>query len=209
MMKTKLTVLVDIDNILNNFAQTFLDFYNRDNHTDFTMQDVTEYSFATSLKIPESALVTYFKNRKLLNSCEPLPDAIRYLRILNELANVYIVTAREFDQLIDIEAWFKLYYPYIESRQLIRCADKHMVKGDIRIDDHYKNLEHSNSAKILFNYPYNNTIDLTNELIYRVNNWEECFSACMLRMGYNPSDIDKYKQESCAVSDFGWNCTVR
>ena len=208
--KDKLTILVDIDNVLNNFAQLVVKFYNEDYKTNTTFEDVHEYSLENALNTTTEKLIPYFNSEELLIACEPPKGAQKYLKILNELSNIYIVTARDFKQLFNIDEWFTKWFPYIENQQLIRCRDKHLVQGDIRIDDHYDNLKASKCGKILFSYPYNANVDLTNELIYRVYNWEECFSACMLMMGYNPSTIKNYTEENNNGNgtEFNWNCRV-
>jgi len=194
--KDKLTLLVDIDNVLNNFTETVLKYYNRDFQTEYKMENIYKYSMEETLNIPFEVLYKYFSSAEVLNNCKPLKDAQKYLKILNELTNTYIVTARDWIQMVDMDNWFNTFYPYLKSEQIIRCRDKHMVQGDIRIDDHYDNLKYCKGGRILFNYPFNKDIDLTNSLIYRVNNWEECFSSCMLMMGYNPSEIKKYIERS-------------
>ena len=206
--KSKLTILVDIDNVLNDFAQKVIEYYNRDNDTTVSFNDVNEYSLENALNVTTDELIKYFNDEELLNSCVPPAGAQKYLKLLNELANIYIVTARDFKQLFNIDEWFAKWFPYIQNQQLIRCRDKHLVQGDIRIDDHYDNLKASKCGKILFSYPYNANVDLTNELIYRVYNWEECFSACMLMMGYSPTTINKYISGGNDYEQFNWNCRV-
>ena len=192
----RLTILVDIDNVLNNFTEVVLHHYNADHNTSYRLEDIHIYSMEDTFNIPFSVLYEYFVSPEVLNDCKPLKDARKYLRLLNELSQIYIVTARDWKQLISIDEWFNEHYPFINSTQIIRCRDKHMVQGDIRIDDHFDNLKYCNGGRILFNYPFNQDIDLTDTLVYRVNNWEECFSACMLMMGYTPTTIQNYIERS-------------
>ena len=186
------TLLVDIDNVLNNFTETVLNFYNKDYNTHFHMSDIYKYSMEETLGIPYKTLYKYFTNVELLNACQPLKDAQKYLKILNELTIMYIVTARDFRQLCDIDLWFERNYPFIKTEQIIRCRDKHLVQGDIRIDDHYDNLKYSKGGKILFNYPFNENLDLSDTMVYRVSSWEQCFRATMLLLGYNETTIEHY-----------------
>lgn len=185
------TILVDIDNVLNNFTETVLDLYNREHGTSHKMTDIYKYSMEETLNIPFNILYDYFVNEEVLDNCKPLKDAPKYLNILNNISKLYIVTARDWLQLLNIDKWFERNYPFIDNRQIIRCRDKHLVQGDIRIDDHYDNLRYAKGEKILFNYPFNSYIDLSNEMVYRVNNWEECFTACMSLMNYSTSQIEE------------------
>jgi 5'(3')-deoxyribonucleotidase len=189
--KKDYTILVDIDNVLNNFTETVLDLYNKEHGTFHKMTDIYKYSMEETLNIPFNILYDYFVNEEVLDNCKPLKDAPKYLNILNNISKLYIVTARDWLQLLNIDKWFERNYPFIDNRQIIRCRDKHLVQGDIRIDDHYDNLRYAKGEKILFNYPFNSYIDLSNEMVYRVNNWKECFIACMSLMNYSTSQIEE------------------
>lgn len=187
-------LLVDIDNVLNNFTETVLQYYNTDNNTKHTISDITQYGMEHALDIPFEKLVKYFESEYVLHNCTPQPMAQKYLKILNELCDVYIVTAREWIQLSNIKRWFNRYYPFITDNQIIRCRDKHMVHGDIRIDDHLDNLLNCADGRIVFDYPWNRDIDDKSNFLYRVANWEECFCTVMIMLGYDAKTIDKYKK---------------
>lgn len=214
MMKRKnkkdYTILIDIDNVLNNFIEVVLDVYNADHGTEFKVSDIKSYYVCDSLNIPQLIIYDYFYSEEVLKNCKPLKDSVKYLKILNELAKVYIVTARDWLQLLNINKWFSTNYPYIEDRQIIRCRDKHIIQGDIRIDDHYDNLKYAKGEKILFSYPYNADIDLSETMVYRVKNWQECFTACMSIMGYNPFQIENYIEGAVdsGRGELNWNCRV-
>ena len=182
-------LLVDIDNVLNNFTETVLQYYNTEHDTKHTINDINQYGMEHALNIPFETLITYFESDKVLWNCTPQPMAQKYLKILNELCDIYIVTAREWSQLKDIKKWFEKYYPFISDTQMIRCRDKHMVRGDIRIDDHLDNLLNCPDGRVIFDYPWNRNIDDETNFLYRVTDWEHCFSTVMMMLGFDKKTI--------------------
>ena len=102
-----------------------------------------------------------------------IPGSIEGLRYLNHKYSVLIVSsAMEFrDSLIEKYEWLSEFYPFISWKQIVFCGEKSVVKGDIMIDDHPKNLDFFTGRKILFTQPHN--IYLTNKEYERVDNWEQ------------------------------------
>ena len=187
-----MTVIVDIDNVLNNFTETVLAHYNKDYNTNHKIEDINRYSMEDALNIPFHTLNKYFTSNRVLSECIPIKDSQKYLKILNQMADVYIVTAREWTQLEHITDWFSKYFPFIEDRQIIRCRDKHIIQGDIRIDDHLDNLLNCFGGRIVFDYPFNRNIDDMSNFIYRAYNWKDCFSMTMLMLGFDSKTIIQY-----------------
>ena len=59
-LKDRLIVLVDLDNVLNNFTEVILTHYNADHNTSHKLEDVKVYSMEDSLGIPFNTLYQYF-----------------------------------------------------------------------------------------------------------------------------------------------------
>ena len=102
-----------------------------------------------------------------------MPDAIETLEYLNNKYEVIIVSsATEFPGCIDDkQKWLNKHFPFIKWEQMVFCGKKHMINGDIMIDDHPKNLDTFNGDKIIFTQPHN--VDQHNYT--RINNWKEIY----------------------------------
>jgi len=180
--------LVDIDNILNNFTETCLYLYNQNKGTSFRVPHITQYDIAESLHIvdKEEFRQGYLHNPTVVDYCRPLPEAPKYLEKITKLSQVYLVTARDWTQLTNIQAWVSKFYPFIKDSQIIRCQDKSMVRGDILIDDCLDNLVSFPGGKIVLDYPWNRysvedydidiplVPDLTN-FIFRTTDWKHIY----------------------------------
>ena len=180
--------LVDIDNILNNFTETCLYLYNHDKGTSFNVSNILQYDITESLHITnkEEFRQNYLCNSTVVDYCRPLPEAPKYLEKITKLSQVYLVTARDWTQLTNIQAWVSKFYPFIKDNQIIRCQDKSMVRGDILIDDCLDNLVSFPGGKIVLDYPWNRysvedydmdiplVPDLTN-FIFRTTDWKHIY----------------------------------
>jgi 5'(3')-deoxyribonucleotidase len=65
--------------------------------------------------------------------------------------------------------WLDQYFPFIPWRKRILCGDKHILQGDILIDDRSFNLESFKGRRILFTSPHN----VNNNGYERANSWLE------------------------------------
>lgn len=102
-----------------------------------------------------------------------MPDSQRVVYDLNKKYDVFIVSAAtEFPQsLPEKQAWLSEYFPFITWQQICFCGSKTIVKADIMIDDHFKNLDYFDGKTFLFTAPHNAKADTGRH--QRVNNWLE------------------------------------
>lgn len=184
-------VAVDLDNTINNFVYQVIDCINQKYNKTYTIQDIIDYDICQCLQISSDEIQTITQTSEFLNSLKPLNDVSGYLNALNDIATIYIVTARSCFEMLDVSKWFSTHLPFIQDNQIVRCIDKSIIDADILIDDSLYNILNFPRGRILFNYPYNiNYPEYDyNSMIYRVNNWEECFNTCCLMLGYNNKQI--------------------
>jgi 5'(3')-deoxyribonucleotidase len=86
-----------------------------------------------------------------------MPDSQRVLRLLNEKYDIVIVSmATEFPRsLTDKQLWLQDNYPFISWKQIVFCGNKSLIRADIMIDDHFKNLDKFSGETIMFVQPHN------------------------------------------------------
>jgi len=173
--KKKHTILVDLDDTLNEFAPTFWDTYNKKyeenqnylkvnswNLQEFARPDVDAYSL---LKTPG-----FFRYLPLKEYAE------QFMENIYEKYNVYLVTdAPAGTSHCDIEAgkgyanpaddkrkWVAEHFPYFPQDQIIICSHKWLIEGDILVDDKpatFEKFEELGKRCILIDMPYNRHIE--------------------------------------------------
>lgn len=96
--------------------------------------------------------------------------------VLKRLAGSYEIIigslATEFPEcLTDKQMWIHENFPFISWKQIVFCGDKNMIRADVMIDDHFKNLDGFEGMTILFTQPHNALVKDTRHT--RVNSWSE------------------------------------
>jgi len=65
--------------------------------------------------------------------------------------------------------WLDEHFPFIHWRNRILCGNKHILNGDVLIDDRNHNLENFQGRPLLFTSPHN----INTNGFERVNSWDE------------------------------------
>ena len=89
---------------------------------------------------------------------------------------LYIVTASLYQTLPEKmdEVLFR-YFPYISWDHVIVTHNKHLIHGDVLVDDGPHNLSGGSYRKILFEAPHNREFDETSIGAMRARSWEEVY----------------------------------
>lgn len=127
--------------------------------------------------LPET--VAFPNGRKYVNTPGFFIDApviLNSRQILEKLNNhyeIYIVSAAtEFPlSLTEKQSWLDQHFPFINWKQIVFCGSKEIIRADIMIDDHFKNLDHFPGETYLFTQPHNQLTDPGRHV--RVNSWQE------------------------------------
>ncbi|MEM7379649.1 MAG: 5'(3')-deoxyribonucleotidase [Bacteroidota bacterium] len=101
----------------------------------------------------------------------PIKDSQSVLADLAEKYEVYIASAAmQFpNSLQEKSDWLDEYFPFIHWKNRILCGDKHILKGDVLIDDRAYNLENFDGRSIMFTSPHN----INQNGFERADSWEE------------------------------------
>ncbi|MEP7141928.1 MAG: 5'(3')-deoxyribonucleotidase [Ferruginibacter sp.] len=164
------SISVDMDGVLANV------------YSQFIAMHAAEFGNILSLEeINGIAEMEAFKNsRKYVNSpgfflnAPVIEDSQEVLIKLNEHYKVFIVSAAmEFPgSLKEKQLWLNDHFPFISWQQMVFCGSKEIIKADIMIDDHFKNLDFfTGGDTILFTQPHN--IFANHGRHKRVNSWKE------------------------------------
>lgn len=171
----KFVVCCDIDNCLNNLTEQTLKMYNERYGTDYTLENITSYSFGDCFSLEEAQkMQAMFLEKDLWDSLEPLEGAAWGLQsLINEGYKVYAATSTHHTNFPWKCEWIKKWFSFFDIKNVICIHDKSLLKCDVLIEDCYSNLTKSMSDRILINYPWNQS---TRDYVYGINrayNWEE------------------------------------
>lgn len=165
-------ILIDMDDVLADTLQRFLDWYERDFGIQYKPSDLTGKKLYQIVKEEhKEAVLAYPHHRDFFKDLPVIENSREVVKKLNDRFEVYIASAAmEFPFSLDHKnAWLDEHFPFIPWKRRIFCGDKSVLKGDVLIDDHDFNLSGFEGRKIMFSSSHN-----LNETKYeRLNNWME------------------------------------
>ncbi len=162
-------IVVDMDGVLVDIYTTFFKLHEQETGQRLTLKDIAGLLEEEAFQNQRRWVSTpgFFRNLPVMQGSREA------LLKLNDLYKIIVVSlATEFPYcLTDKLLWLHHNFPFISWQQIVFCGDKNIVKADIMIDDHFKNLDHFEGRTILFTQPHNMLIK--NSRHTRVSSWAE------------------------------------
>ena len=162
-------IAIDMDGVIADVYSQFITLHAKEFGQIKKVEEV--YGIAESIAF-ENALqyvrqTGFFINAPVIEHCQ------RVMLKLSEHYKIFIVSAAmEFpNSLVEKQLWLNTHFPFIGWQQMVFCGSKEIIKADIMIDDHFKNLNFFNGETILYTQPHNKLAD--NGKHKRVDNWLE------------------------------------
>jgi len=167
-----MTLFVDMDEVMADTYGAHIEIYNKDYDAALTVEDcMGREAWQCVPEEHQTSVRQHACQHGFFSSLNPIKDSQEILKALTLKYDVYIASAAmQFpNSLIEKSEWLDKYFPFIPWQQRILCGHKHVLKGDILIDDRIYNLERFKGRALLFTSPHNihsNTFD-------RVDHWQE------------------------------------
>lgn len=163
-------IAVDMDGVISDTVEQFISWEARETGRRKTIEEITG--------MPERVAFPNIRNyvyaETFFRTANVVKDSQEVLQKLYEKYEVFIVSAAtEFPQsLSEKQDWLNEHFSFIPWQRMVFCGSKEIVKADIMIDDHFKNLDFfTGELSLLYTQPHNALAD--NGRHKRVNNWKE------------------------------------
>lgn len=163
-MTKKPTVLVDVDGVLADFIGPYLDVIHTLTGRRYTREQVTSWSVTDALGLSDEehhALGHHVVSTPGFCASLPvLPDARDGIERLRSVAEVYIVTSPWKGRHWAGERleWLREHFG-INERHVVQCRAKHLVHGDVLVDDRTSTVQEWYEARggvpVLWDTPHN------------------------------------------------------
>ncbi|MEK6741915.1 MAG: hypothetical protein AABX91_00455 [Nanoarchaeota archaeon] len=183
-------IAVDIDGVLADYQISFVEFYNKRNGKNFSIQNLIGHdfwlSFGISKEKAEKEIIDFFSSEKF-KKLSPVTDSQDAIKLLAQKNILSIVTARpDFVRETTLE-WLDAHFPNIFSEIHFTSQfggnGPREKKSDFCLDYNYEIIiedivEHANECAekgikvFLLNRPWNKNFSL-HPLVQRVNDWNE------------------------------------
>ena len=170
--KEKLTILCDIDGVVNDLVEKVIAAYNKKYNDNINVNDITEYNVQQFLKPECKNVWMEFCTDELLSTLEPTQDSLEVITELMGKHDFYFLS-RTFPAHVKAkDQWLREKFPLYTDKMLITCANKHLVHGDILIDDYLDNLNENVKLNLIFDKPWNQA-KIKSPNIKRVYSWND------------------------------------
>lgn len=162
-------IVVDMDGVLADVFAQFVQYHLNDTCETKTIADALG---KTELE-PFPLGLQHLHSPGFFRSLPVISGSQEVLEKINKNYELFIVSAAtEFPQCLpEKQAWLNEHFPFISWEQMVFCGLKTIIKADIMIDDHFKNLDYFPGKTILFNQPHNQLSSTGRHT--RVNSWYE------------------------------------
>ena len=162
-------IAIDMDNVMADLTTALLDTHERETGVRLTDDDINGKMERDAFPNVRKWITTegYFRHLPVM------PDSQRVMEKLMTQYEVFIVSAAtEFPtRLYDKMMWLNEHFPFISWQNVCLCGLKTIIKADILIDDHFKNLDSFDGETFLFTAMHNVFADEGRHR--RVNSWLE------------------------------------
>lgn len=177
-MNKKLTILIDMDDTIENLIVCWIKTLNEKygttvKYSDVICWDMTEI-FPTLTR--EQIFAPLF-NENFWDNVQPIDGSIEFIqKLIDDGHDIYIVTNSHYDTIKPkMEKVLHKYFPFISWRNVIITSNKQMINGDILIDDAIHNLTGGEYIKFLMDAPHNHSFNAEENGITRVHSWKEIY----------------------------------
>lgn len=176
----KLTILVDMDDTIENLSEAWINYLNNRYGTNVRPKDICEWSIEKVFpELSPDDVYSALREEALWETVKPLPGAVKYLKKLIDDGNrVIIVTASHPDTVsVKMNRVLFKYFPFISYEDVIISSKKQLIQGDFLIDDAPHNMGGSYKG-LLFTANHNKNVsddELVDMNAVRVDNWKEVY----------------------------------
>lgn len=167
-----MTILIDVDNTINNFGKVLLDNLNKQRGTKFDYSEINSYDWFDRIYVNPWEITESRAFWQEVGYDEFAKKSIKAW--LKQEHQIYLVTASHLNSgfPFKIERLLKAFDGILDINNIIVAQNKSMIKGNILIDDCIGNLIYFPERKMCITQPWNTKYTST----HRFENWEEIYS---------------------------------
>ena len=154
-----MTLFVDMDEVIADTYGAHVVWYNRDFNASLTLEECHGKEVWQMVPEEHQESVRLHATRPgFFRTLEPIANSKRVLKELNDKYEVFIASAAmQFpNSLQEKSDWLDEHFPFIHWKNRILGGEKHILKGDVLIDDRSYNLQRFTGERpMLFTSPHN------------------------------------------------------
>ena len=173
-----MTILVDVDNVLEDLNQAWVNAVNEKYGTNVSPNDIVSWDIEQFFDgLSRTQVFSPLHDKRFWESLEPIDGAPEYLKkLIDDGYQVLLVTSSHPDTIQYKYRFIVKYFPYISFKDIIFASKKQMIRGDVMIDDAPHNLEGGEYLGLLMYSPHNRGYNAEEQGFIPVDNWEQIYN---------------------------------
>ncbi len=131
-------IAIDLDEVLADYVNTFLDYHNATYKTSFNKQQIKEYAWWKLFNCTKEEIIKRaynFYETKYFRNLRPIRGSIEAVSILARNHNLSVITSRPSDIKQETLTWLNRYFPQKFSEVYFT---NEWSKSDLNTNDHKK-----------------------------------------------------------------------
>lgn len=160
---------VDLDSVLNNLNEVWINVYNEKYNDSLTLEDIKCWDMSKYVKCGNE--IYNILDETHLENLQPQPYAIEVTKRISEKHKIFVVSASEYYNVPVKVRWLNKHFSHIKTENIIFCHDKSLLSGlDMLIDDGLHNITSFSRNVIVFDQRWNRDAP---DFYPRAKNWLE------------------------------------
>jgi 5'(3')-deoxyribonucleotidase/uncharacterized protein with PQ loop repeat len=168
----RLSIAVDMDEVIADSFSEFLRRYNQRTAAGLTAEKVARHGLRASVPEQHRALLASIPEEEgFFRDLAVVPGSREAVAWLSQHHDVFIASAAMEvpGSFADKFKWLEKNFPFIPPAHIVFCGDKGILDADVLIDDRSRHFRHFAGRGILFTAPHN----AQEAAPLRANNWDE------------------------------------
>ena len=174
----KLRILVDMDQVLNNLLDWWVEYLNDRYNANANAQDIHIWDVTCVYpELSKEEVDRPLSEDSFWAGLSTRPDSVDTItKMMEDGHEVFIVTAASVYQTLPAKiGWLLENYPCLCWDDIVITSRKQIVSGDVLIDDAVHNLEGGDYLKILMDCPNNQGYDAEGNGMVRVSTLTDAY----------------------------------
>ena len=187
----KLRILVDMDQVLNNLLNRWVEYLNARYGEDANARDIKKWDLSCVYPgLTKEEVDRPISEDAFWEGLGTMPHSVETLeRMIGDGHEVYVVTAASVYRTIPAKIdWLLANYPFLTWEDVVIVRKKQMVSGDVLIDDAVHNLEGGDYFKILVDSPNNTGYNAEENGMVRAADLKEAYEIIKKEFGQHTTE---------------------
>jgi len=182
----KLRILVDMDQVLNNLLDWWVEYLNARYGANANVRDIRKWDLSCIYPaLTKEEVDRPISEDAFWGGLSTKPHSVETMeKMVGDGHEVYVVTAASVYLTIPAKIdWLLANYPFLRWGNVVIANKKQIISGDVLIDDAIHNLEGGDYFKILIDSPNNTGYDAEANGMVRASDLKEAYKAIRKEFG--------------------------